>query len=62
MAIWQQHPDFMAWLLDSQNHPAHEGQDIMSFAGMCSTFDELHKHCWAAERRCMAWDDARVAA
>lgn len=61
MAIWQQHPDFMAWLTDLQNHPRFEAQDIMSFAGMCSTFDELHRHCWACERQKMAHDDAKAA-
>ena len=61
MAIWQQHPDFMAWLRDIQNHPAFETQDIMSYAGMCATFDELQRHIWACERRKMAWEDARAA-
>lgn len=47
-------------LRNVQNHPAFEHQDIMSFAGMCSSERELLKHYWACERRIMAWEDERA--
>jgi hypothetical protein len=41
---WKDAPDLMARLSRTQNHPANENQDIMTFAGMCSSEDELLRH------------------
>lgn len=53
---WKDAPDLMAALATAQNHPANIGQDIMSFAGMCDSRDELELHLCRAEIRAQNWD------
>ena len=38
---WKDAPDLMADLVKAQNSPANIDQDIMSFAGMCESREEL---------------------
>jgi hypothetical protein len=51
MATWKQNPDLMARLTDAQNHPCFEHQDILTWAAMCDTRDELTRHVENCERR-----------
>jgi len=51
--IWKQHPDLMARLGTAQNHPANINQDIMTWAAMCDTREELEAH--------VAWYEDRAA-
>jgi hypothetical protein len=53
---WKDEPELMADLLRAQNHPANIGQDHMSFAGMCSSRDELEMHIARLEIRAQNWD------
>jgi hypothetical protein len=55
MAIWQQNPDLMARLRNTQNHEANIKQDIMTFAGLCDTRSELEQHVAYYERRAAAY-------
>lgn len=41
---WKDAPELMAALTRCQNHPAFEHQDILSFAGLCDSADELELH------------------
>ena len=43
-AIWKSCPDLMERLGETQNHPAHVNQDIMTWAAMCDTREELEAH------------------
>jgi len=53
---WKDAPDLMADLAKAQNHPANVDQDIMSFAGLCSSRDELALHVARYEIRAQNWD------
>lgn len=53
---WKDAPDLMAALVTAQNHPANIGQDHMTFAGMCSSRDELELHVARLEVRAQNWD------
>jgi len=41
---WTQAPDLMARLTTAQNHDANCNIDIMTFAGMCDSREELERH------------------
>jgi len=43
--------DLMDRLADAQNHDANINQDIMTWAAMCDTRDELEAHVVRAEER-----------
>jgi hypothetical protein len=51
MSTWKQNPDLMERLTEAQNSPALEHQDVMTWAAMCSTRDELLRHVENCERR-----------
>lgn len=57
MAIWRDEPELMDWLRDLQNHPLHTNIDIMSFADMCASREELLDHCWRYEWAVMKHND-----
>jgi len=45
----------MSRLADAQNHPANIGQDIMTWAAMCDTREELEAHVLHAEDRAVRY-------
>lgn len=51
---WKQAPDLIARLTEAQNHPRNVNQDIMTFAGMCNSRDELERHVVRYEERAAA--------
>jgi len=51
LPIWKQETALMSRLADAQNHPANINQDIMTFAAMCDTREELEAHVLHAEDR-----------
>lgn len=51
MAIWKQNPDLMQRLRTAQNHPKNCSIDIMTFAGMCDSHEELERHVVRYEDR-----------
>ncbi|MDI4667080.1 hypothetical protein K9U40_22550 [Xanthobacter autotrophicus] len=50
LPIWRQSPDLMVRLTTAQNHPANARTDIMTFAGMCDSREELERHVARYER------------
>lgn len=50
LPIWRQCPDLMVRLTTAQNHPANTRIDIMTFAGMCDSREELEGHVARYER------------
>jgi len=44
MFTWTQAPDLIERLTKAQNHPANETIDIMTWAGLCESRDELERH------------------
>lgn len=58
MAIWQQHPDLMDRLNAVQNRDTR--RDIVSFAGLCESREELERHVVACEDRQAATDSIRA--
>ena len=55
MTIWKQNPDLMIRLQRVQNHPAFERQDVLTFAGMCDTREELARHVAYCEERAASY-------
>lgn len=55
LSIWRQCPDLMVRLTAAQNHPANIRIDIMTFAGMCATREELERHVERYERAAAAF-------
>jgi len=55
LSIWRQCPDLMVRLTAAQNHPANTSIDIMTFAGMCDTREELERHVERYERAAAAF-------
>lgn len=53
---WKDAPDLMAALAVAQNSPANSMIDIMSFADLCDTRDELEVHLCRYEIRAQNWD------
>ncbi len=51
MTAWEQNSDLMDRLTEAQNSPALEHQDVMTWAAMCATRDELLRHVENCERR-----------
>jgi len=51
LPIWKQETALMSRLADAQNHPANINQDIMTWAAMCDTREELEAHVLHAEDR-----------
>lgn len=51
MAIWKQNPDLMDRLSKAQNHPKNINADIMTFAGMCDSREELERYVIRYEER-----------
>lgn len=51
MAVWRDNPDLMARLIEAQNHPANEHIDIMTFAALCTSREELERHVAYYEQR-----------
>jgi hypothetical protein len=41
---WKDSPELMGRLATVQNHAAHAHIDIMTFAGMCDSEQELRRH------------------
>lgn len=41
---WKDAPDLMARLTTAQNHEANINQDIMTWAGLCDSRQELEAH------------------
>lgn len=54
---WKDAPDLMAALVMAQNHPVNCDQDIMTFAGMCSSREQLEAHLGYYEIRAQNFDD-----
>jgi hypothetical protein len=50
-ATWKSCPDLMNRLAVAQNHEANIHQDIMTWAAMCDTREELEAHVVHAEGR-----------
>ncbi|MFG1306024.1 hypothetical protein V5F34_18035 [Xanthobacter autotrophicus] len=50
LPIWRQRPDLMVRLTTAQNTPANARIDIMTFAGMCDSREELERHVERYER------------
>lgn len=48
---WTQAKDLMDRLSTAQNHPANSMIDIMTFAGMCDSREELEHHVTHYETR-----------
>ncbi len=48
---WKNEAALMNRLRSVQNHHLFAHQDIMTFAGMCSSTDQLRKHVEACEAR-----------
>lgn len=48
---WKQAPDLMARLAAAQNLPRNANTDIMTFAGMCDSREELETHVRYYEAR-----------
>ena len=44
MSVWKNNPDLMQRLTKAQNHEANIYRDVMTFAGMCDTREELENH------------------
>lgn len=51
MTPWRECKDLMARLTETQNHPCFEHQDILTWAALCESRDELLRHVEACERR-----------
>ncbi len=58
-AIWKTSPDLMGCLTTAQNHPAHWHLDIMTFAALCTSRDELERHVLLREATVAAWAPPR---
>ena len=50
---WRHSPELMARLTTAQDHPKNSNIDIMTFAGMCDSADELLRH--------VEWYEGRAA-
>ncbi len=50
-AIWKDCPDLMQRLEYAQNSPVFEHQDILTWAAMCDTREELERHVVNCEER-----------
>lgn len=48
---WKDAPDLIARLRSTQNHPANDMIDIMTFAGLTSSREELLRHVEHYEAR-----------
>jgi hypothetical protein len=51
MSVWKSNPDLMARLTTAQNDEININIDIMTFAGMCDTREELMAHVVRYELR-----------
>ena len=51
MAAWRENKDLMDRLIDAQNSVALQNVDVMTFAGMCDSREELEKHVVRCEER-----------
>ena len=60
MVTWKSNPDLMARLVTAQNHPTNIRQDIVTFAGFCSSREELERHVQRYEEYVQNYD-RRVA-
>lgn len=56
---WKDAPDLMDALAIAQNHPANSMIDIMTFAGLVDSRDELELHLARYEIRAQNWDQDR---
>lgn len=56
MATWKQNPDLMARLVEAQNHPKNCNIDILTFAGMCDSREELERHVVRYEKAADTYD------
>jgi hypothetical protein len=52
---WKQSPVLMERLRRAQNEPAHEGRDVLTFAGFLSSEAELARHVESIEGQVDAW-------
>ena len=53
---WRNEPDLMARLRTAQNQMPHvECRDILTFAGLCSSVEELTRHVESCERQIAEW-------
>jgi hypothetical protein len=51
MSTWRSNPDLIERLTTAQNSPALANQDVMTWAGLCETREELERHVVACEQR-----------
>jgi hypothetical protein len=51
---WKQEPELMDRLSSAQNSPKNQNIDIMTFAGMCDSREELLRHVERYEARAAA--------
>jgi hypothetical protein len=58
---WKDAPDLMDRLGQAQNAPFNSNIDIMTFAGMCDSRDELERHVVRYEERADLGPNAHVA-
>lgn len=61
MPAWKQHPDLMRRLVQAQNHPANIGRDVVTFAGLCDSREELERHVLACEDTVATFQRVRAA-
>ncbi|MBN8918635.1 MAG: hypothetical protein J0I31_23865 [Rhizobiales bacterium] len=60
LPVWRQCSDLMVRLTSAQNHPANTSIDIMTFAGMCDTREDLERHVERYERAAAAFIPPRM--
>ena len=51
MSAWRSNPDLMDRLTEAQNSVALQNVDVMTWAGMCDSREELERHVVACEKR-----------
>jgi len=52
---WRDTPDLIERLTEAQNSQALEHQDVMTWAGMCDSREELERHVVTCEGRVARW-------
>lgn len=55
MSVWKNNPDLMERLGRAQNSAANVSCDILTFAGFCSSREELERHVVHYEDRAAAY-------
>jgi hypothetical protein len=53
---WRSAPDLMDRLARAQNHPANVDRDVMTWAALCGSREELLAHVEACEARVASYE------